>query len=116
MAATEEFADRRAAPLSMLAGALDAGAAAFEASAPDVTPAWAAAGRTLGRYPPCGAASELLWEATTDPLAPAWLVIDGLIALIVEHLAIDAPPSSVVALDRSLEGLRRLSDALRPFR
>jgi hypothetical protein len=117
MAATEESTDRRAgvAPLAILAGALDAGAAAFAASAPEVSRVWAAAARTLGCYPPCGEASELLWEATADPLAPAWVVLDGLIALIVEHLAIDAPPSSVIAVDRSLGGLRRLSHALRSW-
>jgi hypothetical protein len=125
MSATEASTDRRADVASLgilgtLAAALDACAAALDPSAPEVSRVWAAAGRTLGRYPTfaeadASEASVWLWEADTDPLAPPWLVLDGLIALIVEHLAIDAPPSSVVALERSLEGLRRLSNALRPW-
>ena len=50
----------------------------------------------------------LLLDAAADPLGPPWQIVDGLIALIVEQLAPDAQASQVVAVDRSLDGLRQL--------
>jgi hypothetical protein len=120
MSATEECIDRRAdvTALATLGAALGAGAEAFGALAPPVSLLWALAQRALldlARHSG-GADSEaelLLVDAAADPLAPPWLIVDGVIALIVEQLAIDTPPPVVVEVDRSLAGLRRLGAVLR---
>jgi hypothetical protein len=120
MSTTEQSIDRLAgvSTLSSLATALGACAGAFAAGAPEVSRVWAAAGLKLleRTHEPEMADSEaevLLLDAATDPLAPPWLLVDGLIALIAEQLAIDAPPPSVVEVDRSLGGLRGLGALLR---
>ena len=120
MSATEESTDRRVVGtlFEALGDALAACAAVLVARSPEASRVWAAAARTLldrsrHRAWADSEAEVLLLEAATDPLAPPWLVVDGLIALIVEHLGIDDPPDGVVEVDRSLAGLRRLSGLLR---
>ena len=58
-------------------------------------------------------AEGLLLDAAEDPLSPSFSIIDGLIALIVEQVATDARPELVMAIDRSLDGLRCLAGRLR---
>jgi hypothetical protein len=124
MPATEGTVERRPdlTPLGALGAALGACAGALEARALDVSAVWAAAGRTLlelveGGGQPMGADAEaelLLLDAAAEPLVPPWLIVDALIALVVDHLAIDSPPHLVVEVDGSLAGLRRLGALLRP--
>src|SRR5579859_6240388 len=120
MSATDESIDRHVgvASLATLGAALGACSTAFLAGTPELSLVWAAAGRTLleraGK--PAGAASEaevLLLDAADDPISPPWLVVDGLIALILEQVTVDGLPHVLVEVDRSLAGLRRLSSLLR---
>jgi hypothetical protein len=83
------------------------------AAAPAAAVLWTAAARALEEGssrpgPDSTEAEMLLLDAAADPLGPPWLIVDGLIALIVEQLAPDAQASQVVAVDRSLDGLRQL--------
>jgi hypothetical protein len=120
MSATEDttlrYAD--ASLLEAMAGALGACADALSERCPEAATAWAAAALAMGHRSPSSAsdpveAALVLVDAAFDPLAPPWFLVDGLIALIVEHVAIDAPSDQVVAVDRSLDGLRQLGRVLR---
>jgi hypothetical protein len=78
---------------------------------------WAAAADALaatmgGRASTLSEGEALLADAAIDPLAPPWLVVEGLIALISDQVPEDAHPDEVVALDRSLGGLIALAARL----
>jgi hypothetical protein len=91
--------------------------AAGATGGPEPARAWASAARavhdlSLGSDALTEAEANLL-DALFDPLAPAWLIVDGLIALIVDSVPIDAEPVAVLAIDHSLSGLRSLVSCLR---
>jgi hypothetical protein len=107
--------------LFALAAALGEAAAALVGANPAAAAVWAAAARTLdemSRDPGFGERDRdaLLHDAALEPMAPAWLLVEGLIALVVDHLAAGADASAVAATNRSLDGLRSLGDAIRGAR
>jgi hypothetical protein len=130
ISATEDTTDRCAGEtlLAGLANIVEASAgeldrrrsswAPGETIGPEAGGAWGSAARALhdlSLHSVIGlteAEADLL-DAVFEPLAPAWLIVEGLIALIVDQVAIDAQPDQVVAIDHSLSGLRSLVSCLR---
>lgn len=119
MSSAESTTDRRVTEtiLEGLGAVLIDCAGALATGSPTASGAWAAAGQALGdafRGPPSDRsdAVSLLLDTAADQLTPPCLIVDGLIALIAEQVAADARPEHVIALDRSLDGLRLLSGLL----
>jgi hypothetical protein len=99
---TEDTTDRSL--VAGLASTLEACSGELARTSCAVSRVWAAAASSLKTEALC---------AAFDPLAPPWLIVDELIALIVDQAPIDAEADEVVAIDRSLSGLRSLVDCLR---
>jgi hypothetical protein len=119
MSTTESRTDRYVDEILMprLATVLRRCGHELTATAPAAAAVWRGAARALeeGSDRPAPESTEarmLLLDAAADPLTPPWQIVDGLIAVIVEQLAPDAPASEVVAVDRSLDGLRQLAGRL----
>jgi hypothetical protein len=120
MSSAEGTTDRRSAEtvLEGLGAVLIDCAGALAPRCPAASGAWAAAGQALGEAFSCppsdrSAAVVLLLDTADDRLTPPFLIVDGLIALIAEQVAAGEGPEHVIAVDRSLDGLRRLSGLLR---
>ena len=118
LATTLEACARELSGRRLKASAEAARAASGELCDRQVERAWAAAGRavhdlSLGSIIAPTEAEACLLDAVFDPLAPPWLIVDGLIALIVEQVAVDAHPDQVRVIDESLDGLRGVVACLR---